>query len=59
MAVPSGLPRILWDCYQNVPQDVNFYAFDVPNKNNIGEIWGLGQFGDEKMSVFRMGGGDA
>ena len=37
---PPPLPtRALRDRYQNVPQDVNFDILDVPQENNISEIW--------------------
>ena len=62
MAVPCGLPRILRDWYQNVPQDVYFDIFDVPKKITLakfGFVTNFVQARDEKMSISEMGGGDA
>ena len=59
--VPCGLPRILRDWYQNVPQDVYFDIFDVPKKITLAKFGFLTNFvqpRDEKISISEMGGGD-
>ena len=59
-AVPCGLPRILRDWYQNVPQDVYFDIFDVPKKITLAKFGFLTNFvqpRDEKMSISEMGVG--
>ena len=43
MAVPCLHPSTDQDLYQNVPQDMDFDNFDVPQENIAGEVWGFDQ----------------
>ena len=62
MAVPCSQISTVWDWYQNVPQDMIFYIFDVNKKITLVKFGGFTNYvqqWDEKNKHFWNGGGDA